>query len=59
MAERTKKRQYTLDYQKANYVSVVFHLRRDTDKEVLEALGKVNNKSQYIRELIRKDLGLK
>lgn len=59
MGYKENKRKYVLEYQKKNYTTVVFHLRRDTDKEILEALAKVPNKSNYIRELIKKDLGIK
>lgn len=55
MGYKENKRKYTLAYQKANYVSVVFHLRKDTDQDILTKLDNVPNKSDYIRELIRKD----
>lgn len=55
MGYKENKRKYVLDYQKKNYVSVVFHLRRDTDTDILAKLDSVPNKSDYIRDLIRKD----
>ena len=59
MGYKENKKKYVLDYQKKNYVSVVFHLRRDSDQDILEALNNVPNKSDYIRELVRKDIGKK
>lgn len=56
MGYKENKKKYVLDYQKKNYVSVVFHLRRDSDQDILEALNNVPNKSDYIRELVRKDI---
>lgn len=59
MGYKENKRKYVLEYQKKNYVSVVFHLRRDTDQDILTALNALPNKSDYIRDLIRKDIGSK
>ena len=53
------KRKYVLDYQKYNYSSVVLHFNRKYEADIIEALAKLPNKNQYIKELIRKDLGLK
>ena len=59
MGYKENKRKYVLDYQKKNYTTVVFHLRRDTDQDILTALNALPNKSDYIRDLIRKDIGSK
>ena len=53
------KRKYTLDYQKQNYASLVLHFNRKYEKELIDALAKVKNKNQYVKDLISKDLGLK
>lgn len=53
------KRKYVLDYQKDNYSSVVLHFNKKYETDIIEALTKLPNKNQYIKELIRKDLGLK
>ena len=57
MGYKENKRRYVLKYQKENYVSVVFHLRRNGDEDILSALEKLPNKSSYIKALIRKDIG--
>ena len=64
MAEEKKtwegnKRKYTLDYQKQNYASLVLHFNRKYEKELIDALDKLPNKNQYVKNLILKDLGLK
>lgn len=59
MGYKENKKKYVMDYQKKNYATVVFHLRKDTDQDILEKLNNVPNKSDYIRELVRKDIGKK
>lgn len=53
-----RKKEYIAKYQKRTYSSVNFKLRTKEDADVLEALSKMPNKSEYIKNLIRKDLGL-
>ena len=53
---KENKRRYVLAYQKEHYTTVVFHLRRGDDIDILEKLDSVPNKSSYIKELIRKDI---
>ncbi len=56
MGYKENKRKYVLEYQKGHYNSVVFHLRRGDDQDIIDKLNSVPNKSDYIRELIRKDI---
>lgn len=53
-----RKRKYVLQYQKENYVGLVLHFNRKYDGELIEALNKMPNKSEYVRNLIKKDLGI-
>lgn len=50
------KRKYVLEYQKEHYTTVVFHLRKGDDEDILKHLKNVPNKSNYLRELIKKDM---
>ena len=59
MGYKENKRKYVLKYQKEIYHTIAFHLRKKEDSDIINALSKLPNKSQYIKELIRKDLGLK
>ena len=52
------KRRYSLGYQKDNYASVVLHFNRKYEQDIITALDKLPNKTQYIKNLIKKDLGL-
>lgn len=56
MGYKENKRKYVLEYQKEHYASVVFHLRKEEDKDVLEFLKGFPNKSKYLIELIKKDM---
>lgn len=44
-------------YNKANTTTICIRLNKNTDSDVIEALEKSENKSGYIKELIRRDLG--
>lgn len=53
-----RKRAYGLKYQKENYASVVIHLNRKYEGDIIEALNKLPNKQEYLKKLIKKDLGI-
>ena len=57
MTEEYKKRKqaYIVKYQKENYTNVSFKLRTVEDKDIIEILNTVPNKSEYIKKLIRAD----
>ncbi len=57
MGYKENKRKYVLQYQKEYYQSVVFHLRKDTDTDIIAKLNEQPNKSEYIKKLIRQDIG--
>ena len=49
-----RKREYIKRYQKKNYVNISFKVRIDEDHDIIEKLDSVPNKSEYIKDLIRK-----
>ena len=49
-----RKHKYIAAYQRKNYVSINFKLRKGKDDDVLEKLESQGNKSSYIVDLIRK-----
>ena len=53
-----KKRAYSLKYQKDNYATVVLHFNRKYENDIIVALDKLPNKTEYVKKLIKKDLGL-
>jgi len=53
-----KKRAYSLKYQKDNYATVVLHFNRKYENDFIVALDKLPNKTEYVKKLIKKDLGL-
>ena len=55
---KKRKRQYSLGYQKENYASVVLHFNRKYEGNIIQALDKLPNKTEYLKNLIKKDLGL-
>ena len=55
---KKRKREYSLKYQKDYYATVVLHFNRKHEGEIIDALNKLPNKTEYIKKLIRKDLGL-
>ena len=59
MGYKENKRKYVLKYQKETYDTIAFHLRKKEDADIIQALAKLPNRSSYIKELIRRDLGLK
>lgn len=50
-----RKREYIKRYQKKNYVNISFKVRIDEDHDIIEKLDSVPNKSEYIKDLIRKN----
>lgn len=50
-----RKREYIKRYQKKNYVNISFKVRIDEDHDIIEKLNSVPNKSEYIKDLIRKN----
>ena len=55
---KVRKRQYTLKYQKDNYASLVLHFNRKYEGDIIQALEQLPNKSEYVKNLIKKDMGL-
>lgn len=53
-----RKREYSLKYQKDNYATVVLHFNRKYESDIVDALNKLPNKSEYLKKLIKKDLGI-
>jgi len=51
-----RKKAYIKKYQRAHYTSVNLKFRNVEDKEIIDALNKIPNKSAYVRELIKKSL---
>ena len=45
-------------YNKANTITICLRLNKETDKDIIEILGSVNNKQGYIKDLIRYDDGI-
>lgn len=44
-------------YNKENIKRVILHFNITTDKDILEHLSRKDNKTGYIKELIRDDIG--
>lgn len=42
-------------YNKENTITICFRLNKNTDKDIIEILSKQDNKTGYIKELIRLD----
>ncbi len=53
---KQRKRAYIIRYQKENYTTITFQLRTKDDKDILEHLRKQPNKSQYLKDLIKRDM---
>lgn len=53
---KAKKKEYIKRYQKETYTNISFKLRTNKDKDILDMLSSVPNKSQFIKELIREKL---
>ena len=53
-----RKKEYIARYQKQTYTSINFKLRTIDDGDIVQALKSMPNRSEYIKNLIRKDLGL-
>ncbi len=49
-------RDYQNSYVKENYKQVLFRFHKIEDAEVIEKLDRVRNKTDYVRELILKDI---
>lgn len=50
---KLRKANYILNYQRKHYVNISFKVRTERDKDVLETLANVPNKSKFIIGLIR------
>ena len=50
---KLRKANYILNYQRKQYVNISFKDRTERDKDVLETLANVPNKSKFIIGLIR------
>lgn len=50
-----RKREYIKRYQRKTYVNISFKVRIDEDHDIIEKLNSVPNKSEYIKDLIRKN----
>lgn len=53
---KRRKEAYIKAYQKKTYTNVSFKFRTKDDKDILDKLKSVPNKSDFIRELIRNAL---
>lgn len=53
---KQKKLEYILKYQRKNYVSVTLKYRLKEDKDVLDYLDSLPNRSEYIKKLIADDM---
>ena len=53
---KKRKQEYIEEYQRKFYSTVSFKLRTVEDKEILDYLNGVQNKSEYIKQLIIKDM---
>lgn len=51
-----KLKEQTARWQKASTVAITVRFSRDKDADVLEKLAAVDNKTGYLRELIRRDI---
>ena len=58
MTEEYKKRKaaYIKRYQKETYTSISIKIRTEDDSDLVEALGAVPNRSEYIKRLIKEDI---
>ena len=50
---KARKREYIKRYQKETYTNVSFKFRTKEDKDILDILNSVPNKSEFIKSLIR------
>lgn len=48
-----RKTNYIKKYQRKTYANINFKVRLDTDKDILDKLNSVPNKSEFIKKLIR------
>lgn len=57
MISKTSKAQIRASnrYNKDNTTTLCIRLNKETDKDIIEALRRVDNKSGYIKDLIRAD----
>ena len=53
---KKRKQEYIVEYQRKFYTTISFKLRTVEDKEVLEHLKTVQNKSEYLKRLIQDDM---
>lgn len=47
---------YIDQYKREHYKSVAFRVNKETEKDILQKLDSVENKADYIKQLIRNDL---
>lgn len=50
---KARKAAYVKRYQRENYTNVSFKVRTKEDKDILEILSSVPNKSEFLKSLIR------
>ena len=50
------KENYTKEFRKKNYTYLSISLNVHKDTDIIEYLGGIENKTDYLKELIRKDL---
>lgn len=50
------KLEYDNKFIKENYIQFAFRLRKSSDEEAIEKIKSVPNKSDYLRQLILKDI---
>ena len=51
---KNRKKTYIKQYIKENYALVTVKIRKNEDKDILDILASVPNKSEFIKDLIRK-----
>ena len=54
-----EKNKYTIDFIRNTYFQLSLKFSKQKDKDILEHLSKIENVTDYIRKLIRKDIDTK
>lgn len=55
-AKKFDKKKYNLEYKNANLKQFTFSLNKEYDADIIEFLGILPNKTQFVKELIRKEI---
>ena len=54
--EKFDQKEYAKAYQRNTYKTYAFHFDKRTDLDVIDKLKRQENKTEYIRSLVRKDI---